>query len=110
MQKGVLIPTIVPKRRCRTMSKCEVCGKEMLTSVGCGAHTVHINGKVYQRIKYGEESMDWGAGEGHRCHDCGALPYHYHHWGCDVEKCPACGGQLLSCSCEDVFIRGKKQG
>ena len=63
------------------MAKCEVCGKEMLTSVGCGIPTIHINGKVYKRIKYGEERMDWGASTGQRCSDCGALPYHYHHWG-----------------------------
>ena len=27
-----------------------------------------------------------------RCHDCNALFRHLHHWGCDAERCPACGG------------------
>jgi len=33
------------------------------------------------------------------CHDCGAKPGEYHKSGCDVERCPFCGRQLISCSC-----------
>jgi hypothetical protein len=31
------------------------------------------------------------------CHDCGASPGEYHELGCDVERCPRCGYQLLTC-------------
>ena len=34
------------------MGKCEVCGQEMITADGCYVSTVHINGKVYERIPY----------------------------------------------------------
>jgi len=33
------------------------------------------------------------------CHDCNCKEGELHHSGCDMERCPFCNGQLISCSC-----------
>jgi hypothetical protein len=34
-----------------------------------------------------------------RCPGCDAPPGAYHRPGCDIEQCPYCGRQLISCLC-----------
>jgi hypothetical protein len=60
--------------------------------------TISIGGREYSRIPYGQEADDWGAERG-PCHDCAVTKGQLHVPGCDVEQCPLCLGQSLSCEC-----------
>jgi len=33
------------------------------------------------------------------CHDCGVKEGEIHKYGCDMEACPFCGNQLITCGC-----------
>lgn len=90
------------------MAKCEACGGEMLTADGCTFNYIKTSdGKYYKRYKVGDEGW-YDIGE--RCGDCGALYGHYHHPGCDVERCPICGDQLFICDCDiETYVVAREQ-
>ena len=87
------------------MAICGACNRDMATSDGCGVSFVVIGGKKYERIKRGSKRDMFPTWYG-RCHDCGARRGQYHHMMCDVERCPACGGQMFLCGCDDVLYGG----
>jgi hypothetical protein len=62
--------------------------------------TFLIGDTEYPRVRYGDEQEDWNADEV-QCHDCAVIKGQYHVPGCDVEECPACGWQAISCECVD---------
>jgi ATP-dependent protease ClpP protease subunit len=100
-------PTIDGKEKKPEPANCLYCGVVIVGSSTCkGCGQIKINGKKYNRIKYGKEK-GWEPEElvhlGH-CHDCGIAKNGIHHFGCDVERCPRCAGQLISCDCHKQTI------
>lgn len=78
--------------------KCDDCLEDMLDDSvkTCTERTIEIHGTEFSRdAKYYDKNS--------RCHDCNIVNIsgNIHHAGCDMERCPCCGGQLISCGCLD---------
>ena len=74
------------------MAVCDWCHREMTTASSCSVGALHRNGRRYVLRPHGGQSSG-------TCGDCGVARGGWHHPGCDVQPCPVCGHQLMSCAC-----------
>jgi len=74
------------------MAKCKDCKHDMLKVNTCTKPYILINGRWFRRNTSYTDNND-------RCHDCNIKNGAVHHFGCDIERCPNCGRQLISCDC-----------
>lgn len=79
------------------MGVCAWCNTEMATAESCTVAAFHRDGRRFGRTASGCEPVSQSARG--RCGDCGVVRGAWHHPGCDLERCPACGEQARSCDC-----------
>lgn len=77
------------------MAECQDCGQEMLEAATCTVDAFIIRGERFARLRQAGAAV----GRAGRCGDCGIRRRGFHHYGCDLEPCPRCRRQLLSCGC-----------
>ena len=82
------------------MSKVSTCrGNDFVEIDGVKWPSIpYINSFVFPPGEHGASSVIVGE-LSDRCHDCNVQLAAKHHPGCDMERCPKCGGQLISCGC-----------
>jgi hypothetical protein len=64
---------------------------------------IGVEGIEYPRIRFGQESGYSDINPDFAklpCHDCGIHEGQYHVPMCDMEQCPRCSSQLISCDCK----------
>jgi len=86
------------------MAICKYCNLDMKQADGCVLETIPTADGELNPLPFGSEmyliqQAAFADGTPRRCDDCNALPAHYHHPGCDIEECPRCNGQLITCGC-----------
>jgi hypothetical protein len=70
--------------------------RQILDAQAIASYTV--DGQRFTRIAYGSEDH-WQPDWLEVCGDCGVRPGQLHLLGCDIEQCPRCRQQALSCGC-----------
>jgi len=86
------------------MAICKDCKADTFDVETCDVPYILIGEHVYQRDRshYEHEKCEAAfSTHASRCRDCNIVNGHghIHHFGCEIERCPKCGGQLISCGC-----------
>lgn len=79
------------------MAICPFCLTDMLSGRSCTVDALHYDGRRFALPPVGRHPRDVVVAG--RCGDCGVERGGLHHLGCDLQACPRCRGQLLSCGC-----------
>jgi hypothetical protein len=83
------------------MAICSWCEREMTDdSVNSCSGNTHVDYPDGTKLPSTPYDPDYGDAD-KRCHDCNVKRGGFHHPGCDMERCPRCKGQLISCGCLD---------
>ena len=61
--------------------------------------------ELFDRIPFGQSQrdIDFLQQNADICGDCGVKQGQIHDYGCDLEECPQCGEQLISCRCRKSY-------
>jgi len=87
-----------PKLLGQEVVVCPDCGESMEIATSCTPKYILLaleGATTAQLVKRDTTYFDVNP----RCHDCNIVnvPGNIHHYGCDVERCPLCERQLISC-------------
>jgi len=74
------------------MAVCTWCEREMTIADSCSVEVLHRHGEPVAMIRLGRRAEQ-------RCGDCGTAPGGFHHLGCDMQRCPVCRRQMITCGC-----------
>jgi len=83
------------KKSKMTFADCKHCRNEMKPGSNCTAnmYAVYEDGVVCMTLRHDDDGV---------CYDCNVGPGMHHHPGCDLERCPRCGGQMIGCDCHPL--------